>query len=123
MIRLSAITKHYRMGDEEVRALDGVDLHIGRNEYVALIGPSGSGKSTLMNLIGCLDSPTSGSYVLNGRDTSHMDDNELAKVRLKQGQYAQAESMAARSNAWAGSDEALRAENQRLIEEARAARQ
>ena len=81
MIRLAGITKHYLMGDEEVRALDGVDLHIGRNEYVALIGPSGSGKSTLMNLIGCLDSPTSGSYVLNGRDTSAMGDNELAKVR------------------------------------------
>ncbi len=81
MIRLAGITKHYRMGDEEVRALDGVDLHIGRNEYVALIGPSGSGKSTLMNLIGCLDTPTDGTYVLNGRDTSSMDDVELARVR------------------------------------------
>ena len=81
MIRLTGITKHYRMGEEEVRALDGVDLHIARNEYVALIGPSGSGKSTLMNLIGCLDTPTTGTYVLNGRDTSHMDDVELAKVR------------------------------------------
>ena len=81
MIRLSGITKHYLMGEEEVRALDGVDLHIARNEYVALIGPSGSGKSTLMNLIGCLDTPTTGTYVLNGRDTSHMDDVELAKVR------------------------------------------
>ena len=81
MIRLSGITKHYVMGEEEVRALDGVDLHIARNEYVALIGPSGSGKSTLMNLIGCLDTPTTGTYVLNGRDTSHMDDVELAKVR------------------------------------------
>ena len=81
MIRLSGITKHYLMGEEEVRALDGVDLHIARNEYVALIGPSGSGKSTLMNLIGCLDTPTTGRYVLNGRDTSDMDDVELAKVR------------------------------------------
>ena len=81
MIRLTGITKHYRMGEEEVRALDGVDLHIARNEYVALIGPSGSGKSTLMNLIGCLDTPTTGRYVLNGRDTSDMDDVELAKVR------------------------------------------
>ena len=81
MIRLTGITKHYRMGEEEVRALDGVDLHIARNEYVALIGPSGSGKSTLMNLIGCLDTPTTGSYVLNGRDTSDMDDVELAQVR------------------------------------------
>ena len=81
MIRLAGITKHYRMGDEEVRALDGVDLHIGRNEYVALIGPSGSGKSTLMNLIGCLDTPTDGTYILNGRDTSSMNDIELARVR------------------------------------------
>ena len=76
MIRLTGITKHYRMGDEEVRALDGVDLHVARNEYVALIGPSGSGKSTLMNLIGCLDTPTTGRYVLNGRDTSDMDMEE-----------------------------------------------
>ena len=81
MIRLTGITKHYRMGEEEVRALDGVDLHIARNEYVALIGPSGSGKSTLMNLLGCLDTPTTGRYVLNGRDTSDMDDVELAQVR------------------------------------------
>jgi putative ABC transport system ATP-binding protein len=83
MIRLAGITKHYRMGDEEVRALDGVDLHIAANEYVALIGPSGSGKSTLMNLIGCLDTPTTGTYVLNGRDTSAMDDNALAKSNDK----------------------------------------
>jgi putative ABC transport system ATP-binding protein len=81
MIRLAGIVKRYLMGDEEVLALAGVDLHIGRNEYVALIGPSGSGKSTLMNLIGCLDTPTEGSYVLNGRDTSTMNDNELAQVR------------------------------------------
>jgi putative ABC transport system ATP-binding protein len=81
MIHLAGIVKRYLMGDEEVLALAGVDLHIGRNEYVALIGPSGSGKSTLMNLIGCLDTPTEGSYVLNGRDTSTMNDNELAQVR------------------------------------------
>ena len=81
MIRLAGIVKRYVMGEEEVLALAGVDLHIGRNEYVALIGPSGSGKSTLMNLIGCLDSPTEGTYVLNGRDTSTMNDNELAQVR------------------------------------------
>jgi putative ABC transport system ATP-binding protein len=81
MIRLSGIVKRYLMGEEEVLALNGVDLHIERNEYVALIGPSGSGKSTLMNLIGCLDSPTEGTYVLNGRDTSTMNDNELAQVR------------------------------------------
>ena len=81
MIRLSGIVKRYLMGEEELMALAGVDLHIGRNEYVALIGPSGSGKSTLMNLIGCLDTPSEGTYVLNGRDTSTMNDNELAQVR------------------------------------------
>ncbi len=81
MIELSSIVKRYQMGEEEILALNGVDLHIGRNEYVALIGASGSGKSTLMNLIGCLDSPSEGRYVLNGRDTSTMNDNELARVR------------------------------------------
>jgi len=81
MIRLTGIVKRYLMGEEELMALAGVDLHIGRNEYVALIGPSGSGKSTLMNLIGCLDTPSEGTYVLNGRDTSTMNDNELAQVR------------------------------------------
>ena len=81
MIALSGIVKRYQMGEEEILALAGVDLHIGRNEYVALIGPSGSGKSTLMNLIGCLDSASEGRYILNGRDTSALNDNELAKVR------------------------------------------
>jgi putative ABC transport system ATP-binding protein len=81
MIRLTGIVKRYIMGEETLMALAGVDLHIGRNEYVALIGPSGSGKSTLMNLIGCLDTPSEGTYVLNGRDTSTMNDNELAQVR------------------------------------------
>ena len=84
MIRLAGITKHYLMGDEQVHALDGVDLHIAQNEYVALIGPSGSGKSTLMNLIGCLDTPTSGTYVLNGRDTSDMGEVELARIRNRE---------------------------------------
>ena len=78
MIELHGIVKRYAMGEEIVQALAGVDLHIARNEYVALIGPSGSGKSTLMNLIGCLDTPTEGRYVLNGRDTSSMTDDELA---------------------------------------------
>lgn len=81
MISLTNIVKRYKMGDEEFKALDGVDLAIQRNEYVALIGPSGSGKSTLMNLLGCLDTPSEGKYILNGRDTSTMNDNELAKVR------------------------------------------
>lgn len=81
MISLTNIVKRYKMGEEEFKALDGVDLSIQRNEYVALIGPSGSGKSTLMNLLGCLDTPSEGKYILNGRDTSTMNDNELAKVR------------------------------------------
>lgn len=81
MISLTKIVKRYMMGEEEIMALAGVDLTIERNEYVALIGPSGSGKSTLMNLLGCLDTPSEGSYILNGRDTSTMNDNELAKVR------------------------------------------
>jgi putative ABC transport system ATP-binding protein len=84
VIALVGIHKHYRMGDQEVRALDGVDLFIGRNEYVALIGPSGSGKSTLMNLLGCLDTPSEGQYLLNGRDTATLDDNELARVRNRE---------------------------------------
>ena len=81
MICLRNITKRYLMGDEEVLALAGLDLDIGRNEYVALVGPSGSGKSTLMNLVGCLDTPTSGSYLLNGRDTAQLGEVELARVR------------------------------------------
>ena len=84
MIRLTGIVKRYMMGEEEVLALNGVDLFVGSNEYVALIGPSGSGKSTLMNLIGCLDSPSEGTYELNGRDTSTLNDNELAHVRNKE---------------------------------------
>lgn len=72
------------MGAEEVRALQGIDVAIQKNEYVALMGPSGSGKSTLMNLLGCLDTPTKGSYVLNDVDVSSMTDNELAQVRNKE---------------------------------------
>ena len=81
MIRLQNIVKRYTMGEESFMALAGINLDIARTEYVALIGPSGSGKSTLMNLLGCLDSPSEGTYFLNGRDTSKLDDNELAKVR------------------------------------------
>lgn len=84
MIELNGIVKRYVLGDETVLALAGVDLHIGRNEYVALIGPSGSGKSTLMNIIGCLDSPSEGQYILNGRDTSSLRDDELATVRNRE---------------------------------------
>ena len=81
MICLRNITKRYLMGDEEVLALAGLDLDIGRNEYVALVGPSGSGKSTLMNPVGCLDTPSKGSYLLNGRDTAQLGEVELARVR------------------------------------------
>jgi putative ABC transport system ATP-binding protein len=84
VIELSGIVKTYTMGEETVRALAGVDLLIGRNEYVALTGPSGSGKSTLMNLIGCLDTPTEGRYVLNGNDVATMDDDALARVRNRE---------------------------------------
>jgi putative ABC transport system ATP-binding protein len=84
MIELRRIEKLYLMGEEEVHALHGVDLGIARNEYVAIMGPSGSGKTTLMNIVGCLDTPTSGQYLLNGTDVSDMDANELADVRNQQ---------------------------------------
>lgn len=84
LIQVKALRKTYRIGDQVVHALDGLDLAIDRNEYVALMGPSGSGKSTLMNILGCLDSPTSGSYVLNQRDVSIMDDDDLADIRNKE---------------------------------------
>ncbi|HUF89986.1 MAG TPA: ABC transporter ATP-binding protein [Gemmatimonadota bacterium] len=84
MIHVRGLTKIYHMGSEEIRALDGVDLDIARNEYVAIMGPSGSGKSTLMNLLGCLDSPTSGEYWLNERQVSQLDDDELAHVRNRE---------------------------------------
>ena len=84
LIDIQGLTKDYEMGATTVRALAGVDLRIERNEYVAIMGPSGSGKSTLMNLIGCLDTPTSGTYMLNGRDVSGMNDNELAAVRNRE---------------------------------------
>ncbi|MBM4217046.1 MAG: ABC transporter ATP-binding protein [Gammaproteobacteria bacterium] len=84
MIELQGIVKRYVLGDEEVLALAGVDLYVGRNEYVALIGPSGSGKSTLMNIIGCLDSASEGKYILNGRDTSSLREEELASVRNRE---------------------------------------
>ncbi len=81
MIETRDLWKTYVMGAEEIHALRGVSIDIGRGEYVAIMGPSGSGKSTLMNLIGCLDTPTKGSYVLNGKQVSAMDDDELARVR------------------------------------------
>jgi putative ABC transport system ATP-binding protein len=81
LIDIRDITKVYQMGQEQVHALSGVNLGVERGEYVAIMGPSGSGKSTLMNLIGCLDTPTSGSYVLNGREVARMTDDELAAIR------------------------------------------
>jgi putative ABC transport system ATP-binding protein len=84
VIRLTGISRHFKVGSETVKALRTIDIVINRNEYVALMGPSGSGKSTLMNILGCLDTPTSGNYFLNGQDVSHMDDNQLADVRNKE---------------------------------------
>ena len=81
LITLTDITKVYQMGDMEVRALDGVSLTIHKGEYVAIMGPSGSGKSTMMNVIGCLDTPTTGSYLLNGKRVEAMSDDELAQIR------------------------------------------
>ena len=84
IIRLEDICRIYRVGSQEVRALDGVSLSVYKNEYVAIMGPSGSGKSTLMNILGCLDSPDSGRYILNGTDVSEMDDGEMADVRNRE---------------------------------------
>jgi putative ABC transport system ATP-binding protein len=81
MIETRDLWKTYVMGSEEIHALRGVSLTIERGEYVAIMGPSGSGKSTLMNLIGCLDTPSRGSYLLNGKQVSEMNDNELARIR------------------------------------------
>jgi putative ABC transport system ATP-binding protein len=84
VIKLEEIRKSYFMGKQELQVLKGITLDIERNDYVALMGPSGSGKSTLMNILGCLDSPTSGKYILNGHDVSTMHDNELAGIRNKE---------------------------------------
>ncbi|WP_019949703.1 ABC transporter ATP-binding protein [Hymenobacter aerophilus] len=84
VIQTDDISKVYRMGAEEIHALQSVSITIERGEYVAFMGPSGSGKSTLMNIIGCLDTPSGGSYVLNGHDVSNMSDNQLADVRNRE---------------------------------------
>ncbi len=84
IIHLENISKSYYLGKEPLPVLKGINLDIFKNEYVALMGPSGSGKSTLMNILGCLDSPTSGRYILNGKDVSRMEDNDLAEVRNKE---------------------------------------
>jgi putative ABC transport system ATP-binding protein len=84
MIEIKNVTKVYRMGEIEVHALRGVSLQIEEGEFLTIMGPSGSGKSTLMNVLGCLDSPTEGSYVLHGRDVSRLSDTQLAHIRNKQ---------------------------------------
>jgi putative ABC transport system ATP-binding protein len=100
LIRLQNISRRYQMGTETVHALRDVSLEIQRGEYVAIMGPSGSGKSTLMNLLGCLDTATSGSYELNGTNVSEMGDNQLAEVRNREiGFVFQTFNLLARSNA------------------------
>src|SRR6202049_3318839 len=84
VIDIQNITKDYVMGEEIVRALRGVSLQIRRNEYLSIMGPSGSGKSTLMNMLGCLDTPSSGRYDFNGKDVASMEDDELAEIRNRE---------------------------------------
>jgi putative ABC transport system ATP-binding protein len=84
IIDIKGITRDFQLGSETVNVLKGIDLVINKGEYVALMGPSGSGKSTLMNILGCLDTPTSGSYILNGKQVSEMHDEELAEIRNKE---------------------------------------
>lgn len=84
LIKITNIKRDFQLGNETVYVLKGIDLEINKGEYVALMGPSGSGKSTLMNLLGCLDTPTSGTYILNEKDVSKMHDDELAEIRNKE---------------------------------------
>lgn len=83
MIKITNMCKTYRMGDNVVNALNNVSIAIGKHEFVAIIGPSGSGKSTLMNMLGCLDTPTSGTYILDGKEVSKLSDDQLAEIRNK----------------------------------------
>ena len=101
IINLENITRIYQLGSEKVRALDGISLRIDKNEYVAIMGPSGSGKSTLMNILGCLDTPTSGKYDFKGINVSDMSDNELAEIRNREiGFVFQTFNLLPRSNAF-----------------------
>jgi putative ABC transport system ATP-binding protein len=100
LIKITALKRDFELGSEIIYVLKGIDLVINKGEYVALMGPSGSGKSTLMNLLGCLDTPTSGSYVLNGKDVSQMHDDDLAEIRNKEiGFVFQTFNLLARSTA------------------------
>ncbi len=81
LIKLSGITKHYAMGSQVVRALDGIDITVAKNDYLAFIGSSGSGKSTMLNILGCLDKPTTGEYYLNGKNVEGLNQNELSEIR------------------------------------------
>lgn len=100
LIKLSNISKIYKMGLTEIRAIDEVSMEVETGEYIAIMGPSGSGKSTLMNLIGCLDTPTSGSYILNDMEVAHLDDDKLAEIRNKEiGFVFQTFNLLSRANA------------------------
>ena len=100
LIKIENISKIYKPGEEVIKALNGVSLHVGKGDYIAIMGASGSGKSTLMNIIGCLDVPTAGSYFLNGVDVAHLKDDQLAHIRNKEiGFVFQTFNLLARSDA------------------------
>ena len=84
MIETKNLTKEYEVGSQKVKALDGINLNVDKGEFISIMGPSGSGKTTLMNIIGCLDSPSNGSYTLNNKSVSDLSENELAKIRNKE---------------------------------------
>jgi putative ABC transport system ATP-binding protein len=125
LIEMRELTRVYQLGSEEIRALNGVDMVLDQGEYVAIMGPSGSGKSTLMNIIGCLDRPTAGQYILDGTPVESMNDDELAAVRNKKiGFVFQTFNLLARTSALANVELPLvyakipRAERRRMAEEA-----
>ena len=100
LIELQGITKYYEMGSQVVKALDGIDIEVSRNDYLAFIGSSGSGKSTMLNILGCLDRPTSGEYNLNGKNVEILDQNELSEIRnLEKGFIFQSFNLLPRANA------------------------